>query len=150
MRIDDQENLLHLMIETIKSRCSQYYTAAQINAWVLSAQDKRHWQNVIQQHYALVLELDHKIVGFSSLESGSHVYFMYTHKDYCNQGIASRLYERIEKESIRQSSHTITADVSMTARSFFEAKGFQVLKENNNKIDQVSIINYTMIKPLYY
>lgn len=44
--------------------------------------------------------------------------------------------------------HDLTADVSKTAKPFFEKKGFLLVKEQENLLDDVLIVNYKMRKDL--
>ena len=53
--------------------------------------------------------------------------FLYVHKDYQRQGIADNLYTEIQAKAIKQGTTLLTADVSITARPFFEKKGFKII-----------------------
>jgi putative acetyltransferase len=91
--------------------------------------------------------LDDKIVGFASLDYKKMDFldFMYVHKDYLRRGIAGELLHAIEIE--KSGGVDLEADVRITAKAFFEKKGFRVQKENRNKKKNgFEIINYRMLK----
>jgi putative acetyltransferase len=142
--IEDIDELLTLLIETVKSTCKNDYNQNQINAWVSSAKKKEHWDKFINDQFSLIAEVNNKAVGFGSLENGDYIFFMYVHKEYLGLGIASSIYNELKKESQRLGHTQMTANVSKTARHFFESKGFEVTKENKNIINNVVIINYHM------
>ncbi|MFP3335411.1 GNAT family N-acetyltransferase, partial [Pseudomonas sp. SIMBA_064] len=76
----------------------------------------------------LVAIIDHKIVGFCSLDNGN-IDLLFVHQNYLRQGIALKLYTQIEQVSRQKGKTRLTADVSKTAKPFFERVGFKVLKE---------------------
>jgi putative acetyltransferase len=142
---DDIDKLLILLIETIKSTCKNDYNQEQIDAWVSSAKRSEHWEKVLNKQFSLIAEINNKAVGFGTLENGNFIYFMYVHKDYLGLGIASSIFKALEKESQKLGYKKISANVSKTALPFFEKKGFIIVKENNNIINEVTIQNYHMI-----
>ncbi len=142
--------LLALLIDTIKSTCKTDYSQEQIDAWIYSAKKEEHWNNFINHQFSLVAEINNEIVGFGSLENGNHIYFMYVHKDYLGLGVASSIYKQLEKESRKLGYSQISADVSKTAVPFFASKGFEMVKENQNIINEVTIINYRMVNHLLH
>ena len=144
--LDDLPEILTLFVGTIQHTCQNDYNAEQIAAWTASVDNKSRWQDALADQYFLVAEIDNKLVGFSSLEHGNYLDFMYVHYAYERRGIAHTLYQAIETEARRLGSTFITAYVSKTARSFFEKQGFKVVKENKNLIRSIELINYKMIK----
>ncbi len=144
--IDDLPELQTLYVDTIRSTCRNDYDQNQINAWASTMGNQAGWLDALVKQYFLIALINHKIVGFGSLENGDYLDFLYVHKNFLRQGIANKLYRELEKESLRLGSEYITSDVSKTAKPFFEANGFNVVKENKNRINSVEIINYRMIK----
>lgn len=69
---------------------------------------------------------------------------MYIHKDYTRKGIASLLYEHIKAKSIEYKIEKLSANVSKTAKPFFEKLGFKTVKQHKNIIENEIVINYKM------
>ncbi|WP_262708369.1 GNAT family N-acetyltransferase [Chryseobacterium sp. CH21] len=67
-------------------------------------------------------------MGFCTLDQGNYIDLLFVHKEYQYKGIASLLYHQIEKEALRCNEKELTADVSKTARPFFEKKDFKLLR----------------------
>lgn len=144
--LNDLSEIQTLFADTIKSTCKKDYSKTQIEAWISSIENKERWINKLTKQYFLVAEMNAKIVGFASLESGQYLDFMYVHKDYLRQGIADMLYQELELESRKSGYTKISSDVSITAKPFFEEKGFKVDKENRFSMKGVEIINFRMTK----
>ena len=70
---------------------------------------------------------------------------MFVHKDYQGQGIASAVCDEPEKAV---NIKTITTHASITAKTFFERKGYKVVKEQHAVRDGIALKNYLMEKKL--
>lgn len=69
--------------------------------------------------------------------------FLYT-KIFKRQGIAQALFDRLLYEIKSIETKTVTADVSITAKAFFESNGFIVIREQIQIRNNVEIMNYKM------
>lgn len=141
---NDLASIQALFVGTIEVVCRHDYSQEQIAVWTSSIENKRRWTDKLMKQYFLIAEIDNKIVGFASLENNEYFDFMYVHKDYQRQGIADSLYAEILAKAIKHGTTLLTSDVSITARPFFEKKGFKVIAEQKNDIKGVEIINYKM------
>ena len=144
--IGDLTEMQKLYVDTITTICKDDYSQEQIKAWTSSIENTQRWTDILTSQYILITELDDKIVGYISLYNNDYIDLLFVHKDYQRQGIADKLYVEIEKEAIKQKATFLSADVSKTARPFFEKKGFLTLKEQTNIRQGVEIINYKMTK----
>ncbi|WP_394676258.1 GNAT family N-acetyltransferase [uncultured Sphingobacterium sp.] len=80
--------------------------------------------------------------------SGDYIDVLYVHKDFQRQGIAQKLYNALETEATKHKNTFLTADVSKTAKPFFEANGFKVIAEQIQIRTEIEIPNYNMKKDL--
>ena len=114
-----------------------------------AAKNKDHrWREILTRQFVLIAQDQGTITGFCTLDKGNYVDFLYVHKDYQRQGIAYRLYMEIEQEAKRQQQKELRADVSKTARKFFEKVGFKVLSEQTVVIENTELTNYKMAKEI--
>lgn len=143
---EDLEEIQNLYVNTIENICIKDYNQNQINVWTSSIAEKEKWINKLKNQYFLIAEIENKIVGFGSLANGDYLDFLYVHKDFQGIGIASKLCEELEIESQRQTSSAIFSFVSISARPFFEKRGFKVVEERKNIIQGIEIINFKMVK----
>ncbi len=145
---NDLKELQQLFIDTVSSVCKADYNAEQIKEWTSSIENKSRWSEIISKQFVLVAQLTDKIVGFATLDKGVYIYLFYVHKDFQGQGIARKLYAKIEEEAKRQEQTELTCDVSKTARPFFRKVGFEVIKEQIVVRQNVELINLKMKKRL--
>ncbi|WP_101688480.1 GNAT family N-acetyltransferase [Dysgonomonas massiliensis] len=103
------------------------YSTEEVEDWASCGNDLKHWAELINQLYFIVAENDElQIVGFASISHDGYLHSMFIHKDHQRQGIASLLYQNIEDFSYRNNIQSITSEVSITAKYFFEKQGFKV------------------------
>ncbi len=150
-RIAEQKDLpalKSLFVDTITAVCHKDYSPEQIKAWTASVEKIQRWTDLLNDQFVLVAQKTNTIIGFASLKDGEYLDFFYIHKAFQGQGIAKHLYAQIEKEAIHQGAKTLTSDISITAKPFFESRGFVSLKKQVNQIRGVELINYKMSKTL--
>jgi len=105
-----------------------------------------HWRRRLSERIAFVAEHDSEIVGFATLEPDGHLDYIYAHRRFQRQGVASALFQRIEQEAISRGVARIFAEASTTARPFFEHVGFRMIASQRIKHRGISFINYRMEK----
>jgi putative acetyltransferase len=145
-KLEDMIEMQRLFVDSISVVCKNDYSPKEIEAWASSIENKERWTKKIMTQHVLIAELSNKIVGFISLENDDYLDLLYIHKDYQRQGIADRLYSSIELEAKKRGTKMLKSNVSKTAISFFERKGFKTIDTNCNIIRGVEIINYRMSK----
>ena len=143
---EDLTLLQSLFQDTIRSTCSPDYSKKQLEAWTDSIENKDRWLRLVNYQYTLVATYEDEVVGFGALDDGDYLDFLYVNKDFFRKGVASKLYNELKLESLRQGFYKLQSDVSITARPFFQAKGFEVIKENIKVVNGVELVNYRMIE----
>jgi len=144
----DLDSITQLFSETIEAVNVKDYSPEQIDAWKKGAFNKEKWLKKISEQYFLVCLAGNKIVGFGSITSEGYLDFMYVSKDHQGKGVASKIYDSLERFAIDQAIDKIVSDVSITAKPFFERKGFEVLQQQRVDIDGIKLTNYKMQKRL--
>ena len=95
------------------------------------------------------MEIDGAIVGFADITTEGYLDRLFVHKDYQRQGIASRLVEKLELVLSKRGVNKITVEASITAKPFFECRGYLVIKEQNKpRLGGVTLTNFLMEKKL--
>ncbi|KLT71640.1 GNAT family N-acetyltransferase [Flavobacterium sp. ABG] len=144
----DLKEMQELFVATIKSVCQKEYNEQQIEVWTSGVNNTERWIEVIEKQFVLLALIENKIVGYGTLKDTNYIDFFYIHKDFQRQGIANNLLTLLELEAKKRSSKTITSDISITAKPFFEKKGFIVKAKQKNIRSGVELINYKMEKNL--
>ena len=86
--------------------------------------------------------------GFAELEKDGHIDCFYTHHKFQSCGIGSKLMFALEQHAVKQQINKLYAEVSTTAKPFFEKKGFQVIKKQIVTVREVKFVNFSMEKSI--
>ncbi|KTC93188.1 GNAT family N-acetyltransferase [Legionella cincinnatiensis] len=146
----DAQHLVNIYYYTIHNINIQDYSEDQINAWApYSSLELTGWKKKWETITPLVALIDDKIVGFTEFEPNGHIDCFYVHHEYQGFGIGASLMNEIFNKANDLNLKRVFAEVSITAKPFFEAKGFKVVKQQNVEIRGVKLTNFIMehIKP---
>ena len=73
---------------------------------------------------------------------------MFVHKDWQGRGVATKLLSEVERLARQYGATEITSEVSLTARSFFENKGYSVIRIQKHRANKLELTNFAMRKIL--
>lgn len=144
-RSSDCGQIAELFYNTVHSVNSRDYTTEQLDAWATGEVDFIAWDKSLLEHYSLVAEIDGDLVAFGDIDDSGYIDRLYVHKDYQNRGIASAVCERLEAYA---KGKKIITHASVTAKPFFEKRGFVVIKEQTVERNGVPLKNFVMEKLL--
>ena len=96
----------------------------------------------------MALDVDKRIVGIASLRNDGYLHSMFVHKDFQRRNIATLLLNEIERYARIHGIYSLTSEVSLTARPFFERKGYQVKSAQQRKANKLYMSNFLMEKHL--
>ncbi|RHJ79132.1 GNAT family N-acetyltransferase [Parabacteroides sp. AM08-6] len=148
-RLSDASKLKDLFQNTVLTINKRDYSKAEVEDWASCGDNLSNIEEMIKTHYFIVaVNQQSQIVGFSSITPQGYLHSMFVHKDFQDKGIATMLLEEIERYAISNGIMRIASEVSLTARPFFEKRGYIVEKEQKRKANQLSLINFWMAKEL--
>ena len=147
-RSDDCKEIVLLFYETVHSVNSADYTEIQLNSWAPKDIDYVKWGNRFTNNYPVVVDMDNVIVGFGAVDSTGYFDLLYVHKDYQGIGIGTLIADELEKNVSLKGFEIITTDASITAKPFFEKRGYVVQKKQNVETRGQFLVNYKMQKIL--
>ena len=143
----DAVELKKLFQNTVLAIKRRDYSQAEVEDWASCGDDLSNIEDMIKTHYFIVaVNQQSEIVGFSSITPQGYLHSMFVHKDFQGEGIATMLLNEIEQYAITNGIMRITSEVSLTARPFFEKKGYIVEEEQKRKANQLSLTNFWMAK----
>lgn len=140
---EDCETLTKLFYETVHSINSADYTKEQLDVWADGKPNLEEWKKSFQEHYTIVAEIDGIIVGFGDIVKNGYLDRLFVHKDFQNIGIGTEICNYLEKAFCTEK---ITSHVSITAKPFFESRGYKTIKEQQVIRKNISLTNYLMEK----
>lgn len=141
-RSSDCPALAELFCETVHTVNAAHYTPDQLDAWADGKVDLEAWDSSFREHYTLVAEEEGKILGFGDIAADGYLDRLYVHRLHQRQGIAAALCDRLE-QTVKGS---IVTHASITARPFFEARGYRVVKQQQVERHGVLLTNFVMEK----
>ena len=95
-----------------------------------------------QAHTTLVAEWEGVIVGFADLADDGYLDRLYVHKDYQGQGIATALCDALPRARLTHAS--------LTARPFFEKRGWRVERAQQVERHGVKLTNFVMTRSPFH
>ncbi len=140
-REEDQAEILSLFYETVHTVNAKDYNEKQLDAWAPKDNDYEHLKAALRNNLTLLAIEDGKITGFADIDENGYLDHLFVHKDYQRRGIASALCSRMEEGFKRIETHA-----SITARPFFEKRGYVVVKAQDVEIRGEVLRNYVMEK----
>nr|WP_249410566.1 GNAT family N-acetyltransferase [Lactococcus petauri] len=96
------------------------------------------------ESYCIVVEESGKILGFANATSEDKFDCLYVDKDSQKRGAGNLLANQIEQYCKGQGAERINVDVSLTARSFFEKRGYEILEQQIVLRRNQNLKNYKM------
>ena len=139
----DCENLAKLFYETVHTINAKDYSQEQLNVWATDNIDLDVWNESLSEHYTVVAVENNIIVGFGDIDKSGYLDRLYVHKDYQRQGIATAICNKLE-QAVKVNK--IITHASITAKPFFEQRGFKVVKEQQVERNGIALTNYVMEK----
>ena len=141
----DCEQLAELFYQTVHSVNVKDYTKEQVDVWATGKVDVGEWNSSFLKHKTIVAVENGKIVGFGDMDSTGYFDWLFVHKDHQREGIASAICDKLE---CSVNGKRISTHASITARLFFEKRGYFVITEQQVVRSGVSLTNYLMEKEL--
>ena len=145
--VTDIPELKELFCNTVLTVNARDYTAEEVADWASCGDLPSHWEELFAAlHFIAACDAEDRIVGFTSIRNDGYLHSMFVHKDHQGEGIATALLQQIEAYATEHGIREITSEVSITARPFFERKGYKVICEQKPLCNRLYIKNYWMKK----
>lgn len=131
-----------LFYETVHTVNLGDYTKEQVDVWAPEGRDLEQWNQSLLAHYSVVAVDGESIVGFGDIAETGYLDRLFVHKEHQREGIASALCEELEPAA----GGKIVVNASITAKPFFESRGYRVVRKQQVEKDGVFFTNYVMEK----
>lgn len=138
----DCEILAELFYNTVHTVNVKDYTKEQLDVWATGTIDLEKWNQSFMEHYTLVAVDDEVIIGFGDIDKTGYLDRLYVHSDYQGKRVATAICEQLE-QAVQGS---IVTHASITARPFFENRGYKVVKEQQVERQGIFLTNFVMEK----
>ncbi len=139
----DCNSLVELFYNTVHSINEKDYSEEQLNVWATGRVNFEAWNRSFLEHFTVVVVDDDVIVGFGDIDKTGYLDRLFVHKNYQKRGIAKAICDELEK---KVNTERFITHASITARPFFEKRGYRVLKEQQVELEGIILLNYVMEK----
>ena len=139
----DCEEMAQLFYDTVHTVNVKDYEKKQLDVWATGTVDLEGWNESFLAHDTVVAVDNDRIVGFGDMDETGYLDRLYVHKDYQGKKIATLILAELEK---KVKPCKIITYASITAKPFFENRGYEVVKENVVIRNNVYLSNYIMEK----
>ncbi|WFU08265.1 GNAT family N-acetyltransferase [Rhizobium sp. CB3090] len=143
----DADLTIDIFLRAIREVASKDYNQAQVDAWA-KVEDREVWAKRRSSRPAWIVQHGSVPIGFADLVPDGLLDMMFVHPDYQGLGAASLLLATVEMEAKRQGLRRIFTEASLTARPFFERRGFSVLTSQIVEKRGQTLENFRMEKSL--
>ncbi len=141
-RSSDCKELRELFYNTVHRVNARDYTKEQLDAWAAERVDLARWDRSLRAHFSVVAEEDGVLAGFGDIDGTGYLDRLYVHYGYQGRGIAAAVCGRLEGAV----QGDVVTHASITARPFFEKRGYRVVKEQQVERNGVFLTNFVMVK----
>ena len=141
----DCEQLAKLFFQTVHSVNAKDYTKEQLDVWATGNIDLNEWDKSFQEHHTVIATDNDKIVGFGDIDSSGYLDRLFIHKNHQNEGIATAICDELESSV---NGKKVITHSSITAKPFFEKRGYKVKKEQTVVRKGISLTNFIMEKEI--
>lgn len=141
-RASDCEELAKLFYNTVHKVNVKDYVKEQLDVWATGQVDLKQWNQSFQEHFSIVAVNNGIIVGFGDIDKTGYLDRLYVHSEHQRKGIATAICNRLEAEVQK----IIVTHASITAKPFFERRGYKVVKEQQVERQGIFLTNFVMIK----
>ncbi len=147
---EDLPAICALFRDTILTVNLQDYTPEEVADWASCGDDIARWHTLFSTlHFLVAMDSAGNLTGYASLRDDGYLHSLFVHKDHQGEGIASALLSAMEDYARRHGIPEITSEVSLTARPFFERRGYQVVKAQKARARRLYLTNFVMSKSLH-
>lgn len=145
---EDAATLWQLFFNTVRQINVRDYTQAQVEAWAEDKSDLTDWIEKMKSNQPFVAKINQHIVGYADLQSDGYINHFFCHHQYQGCGVGKALMVHIHQQAKQRDLTRLHADVSITAKPFFEHVGFIVEEKQNVSLRGQQFTNYRMEKCL--
>lgn len=142
-RPSDCAQMADLFYHTVHAVNAKDYSQEQLCAWADGKINLKEWNRSFSEHFTIVAAEQDKIIGFGDMDLSGYLDRLYVHKDFQRQGVAAAICNALEQAV---SASAITTQASVTAKPFFEHRGYRVVRKQQVMKNGVSFTNYLMEK----
>ena len=141
-RSSDAEEVVRLFRDTVHTVNAADYTAEQLDAWAPSGIDIGEWDRSLCAHFSVVATENGKLLGFGDIDKSGYLDRLYVASAHIGTGVGTAICDSLEAAV----NGKIVTHASVTAKPFFEKRGYTVVRAQQVERGGVRLTNFVMEK----
>ncbi len=147
-RAGDGQAVADLFVATVRTVNARDYEPAQVAAWSAAGADPARWARTLAGRAAFMAEVGGVVAGFADVTEQGLFDHLYVGPGHQGQGVGTALADAVEAAARAGGCVQVEAEVSVTARPFFAARGYRVVRAQDKAAHGLTFRNYVMVKDL--
>lgn len=144
----DAQATLDVFVAAVTVTAAHDYSARQIAAWARpGSRDVARWNRAMCARSSLVAVVSGEVAGFSDVAGDGYIDMMFVAPTHGRRGVGSALMLAVLERARALGARRLWANVSITARPFFEAHGLVVETAQHPVSGGVALTNFRMSRP---
>lgn len=141
-RSSDAEEVVRLFRDTVHTVNVADHTAEQLDAWAPSSVDLGEWDRSLSAHFSVVATENGELLGFGDIDESGYLDRLYVASAHIGTGVGTVICDALEAAV----KGKIVTHASVTARPFFEKRGYTVVRAQQVERVGVLLTNFVMEK----
>lgn len=145
----DVSAMRDLFCGTVLSVNVRDYTEEEVRDWASCGDRPERWKELLRANqFVGAFDACGVLAGFASMNRDGCLHSLFVHRDFQRRGIASQLLSEVERIAREYGVVQIVSEVSLTARPFFEKRGYETVKFQKRRANRLELTNFVMRKVL--
>ena len=147
-RPGEEEAAWEVVFQATRISNARDYHPDQIERWTPLDKDMNEWRQRLADRDSFVAILDGRVAGLAEVNADGFVDYFYVHPEFQGRGVGKAMMAKLEAEARVFGVERIYPNVSVTAKTFFEAQGWVVTETKSNVVLGHPAPNFVMAKEL--
>ena len=145
---NDLKIIAGIFHDAVQRVAIQNYTEEQVQAWSPCERPVEHWAKRTADLQLKLAEIINVPAGFIGYSHTGYIDLLFSRPEFLRRGVARSLLQDAERDLKIRHVTIAHANVSLTARPFFEAMGYACLRTQLVSCGAVELQNFGMEKKL--
>ena len=141
---NDLRTIVAVFQRSVREVARRDYSHAQVAVWAPEPADFGVWAKRLATGGVFVSCREDQLAGFARIDATGEVDLLYVDPQFQRQGVATELLGSLVAWAERNALTRLAANVSITARPFFEHAGFRMLRSQTVERSGVTFDNFRM------
>ncbi len=137
-----------LFYQTVTTYGAVLFSKEEVKIYSRLAANKIYWEKKFKKDFIYNAKMNGEILGSFSMDTNGNIEYFFVHMNYHGKGIATELYNTLEEIAKESNIKTLTTQIHLATKAFFEKKEFEIVKNEVKVVGGNEITSYSGVKHL--